>query len=335
MIKKEDEIRTEKPKTLEDRFQSSEAMLWETWGLMLSSGTPILQSLNILKKTFPAYEKLVQGMHDGIKEGEGVISSIEKYASDVKINPSALTYLHVGEEIGSLPEMCNKLSELLLNQDICGKEDENSKRAREKIGFYTCLNDLVDNGLPLLTTLKIMKDSSNYLPKEVYTQIDVAIRHGNTLAEALAEYPQYIDSIEISILKAGEETGTLPEIFKRLSGFVRDEAQLEYKPYSEEEKGKIRFYRRLSEMINVGFPLLVSLHEVGKNTKYPSIEVINGLSEAIASGNTLSEAWGQYPEVFTPLEINMMRVGECSGVPEVVLDRMSNYFIKSAEFKYR
>jgi type II secretory pathway component PulF len=205
-----------------------EVMMWNMFGTLLSSGVPILQTLNLLGHSFPKYEKEVRAMHDGVKEGDSLVGSIESNAPKANIHPFASAYLEVGEETGALPEMCVKLGEL-----------------------------------------------------------------------------------------------------------VSEEYTLNSKHYSKEDIGKIQFYTRLAGMCDAGVPLLRCLHVIQKKgADYPAQSVLMGLAEAIESGSTFSESLAQYPKVFTPFEVNMIKAGECCGALDVILKRTSDYLKKAAEVKY-
>jgi len=81
-----------------------------TLGTLIRSGVPILQSLNIVKETIGnlVIAKSLVGIHEGIKEGEG----ISKPLKDANTFPSlAIHMITVGEETGRLDEMLLKVAD--------------------------------------------------------------------------------------------------------------------------------------------------------------------------------------------------------------------------------
>lgn len=84
----------------------------------------------------------------------------------------------------------------------------------------------------------------------------------------------------------------------------------------------IFFSQQLSTLYKAGLPLLTgleSLAEQAENKKLkPILEVIG---RQLKGGSALFEAMSQYPEVFPPVYVNMVRAGETSGKLGESLDR--------------
>ena len=81
-----------------------------TLGTLVSSGVPILQSLNIVRETSGniIVAEAVQGIHDSVKEGETIVAPLE--ASRV-FPPMVISMVDVGEQTGALPEMLMKIAD--------------------------------------------------------------------------------------------------------------------------------------------------------------------------------------------------------------------------------
>ncbi len=86
----------------------------------------------------------------------------------------------------------------------------------------------------------------------------------------------------------------------------------------------ITFVRQLHALLQAGVPVIRALRGLGENTNNPRLsralyDVANGLE----SGQALSEAMNQHPDVFPNLLRAMVRVGEDSGQLEESLQRMA------------
>ena len=84
----------------------------------------------------------------------------------------------------------------------------------------------------------------------------------------------------------------------------------------------IFFSQQLSTLYKAGVPLLtglISLADQSENKKMKTM--LKAISQQIEKGSTLFEAMAQYPEVFTPVYVNMIRAGETSGMLGQSLDR--------------
>ena len=65
-----------------------EMLLFDTWGTLISSGVPILQALNIVERTFPAYATEIRGMHDSVKNGDSLAGAMNNYPDSFQKNSS-------------------------------------------------------------------------------------------------------------------------------------------------------------------------------------------------------------------------------------------------------
>ena len=83
------------------------------------------------------------------------------------------------------------------------------------------LATLINSGVPLdegLTSLiSQMRDGKL---KSMYEDIQKRIREGKSFSEAISRYPQYFSEMMVSMVKAGEESGTLDLILFRISNFL-------------------------------------------------------------------------------------------------------------------
>ena len=84
----------------------------------------------------------------------------------------------------------------------------------------------------------------------------------------------------------------------------------------------IFFSQQLSTLYKAGVPLLtglISLAEQSENKKMKAM--LKAIGQQVEKGSTLFEAMAKYPEVFTPVYVNMIRAGETSGMLGQTLDR--------------
>lgn len=74
------------------------------------------------------------------------------------------------------------------------------------------------------------------------------------------------------------------------------------------------FSRQLAVMLDARVPIVQSLLSLGAQTGKARLkEVLINISGLVEEGNTLSEAFAQYPEVFDAFYINLIKSGEASG----------------------
>ena len=87
----------------------------------------------------------------------------------------------------------------------------------ELINFCFHLEQLARAGVSLIESLTDLRDSlENPRFREVIAGMIESIEGGKTLSQALAEHPHTFDGVMVSLIRAGEETGALPEVLNNL-----------------------------------------------------------------------------------------------------------------------
>jgi type IV pilus assembly protein PilC len=87
----------------------------------------------------------------------------------------------------------------------------------ELIQFCFHLEQLARAGVSLIESLTDLRDSlENPRFREVIASMIESIEGGKTLSQALAEHPHTFDGVMISLIRAGEETGALPQVLSNL-----------------------------------------------------------------------------------------------------------------------
>jgi type IV pilus assembly protein PilC len=87
----------------------------------------------------------------------------------------------------------------------------------ELITFCFHLEQLARAGVPLVESLADLRDSlENPTFREIIASMVESIEGGKTLSQALAEHPKTFDEVMVNLVRAGEETGTLPEVLNNL-----------------------------------------------------------------------------------------------------------------------
>jgi type IV pilus assembly protein PilC len=94
------------------------------------------------------------------------------------------------------------------------------------------------------------------------------------------------------------------------------------------------FYIQLSNMINAGITILMSLSTLAKQVENRVLaDTISNVARQIEGGSTLSEALALNPRVFTKLFVNMVKAGEASGNLDAVLMRYALFFEHQEDIK--
>jgi type IV pilus assembly protein PilC len=95
------------------------------------------------------------------------------------------------------------------------------------INFCFHLEQLSSSGVPLIEGLTDLRDSvENTRLREVTSGLIESIQGGQNLSSAMSSYPQVFKTVFRSLVKAGEETGRLPDVLRSLTESLKWEDEL-------------------------------------------------------------------------------------------------------------
>ena len=98
---------------------------------------------------------------------------------------------------------------------------------REIIHFCFHLELLVRAGVPILDGLADLRDTiENPRFREVVAGLIEAIEGGLKLSQAMAAQPAVFDKVFVSLIRAGEDSGRLPEILQSLTASLKWQDEL-------------------------------------------------------------------------------------------------------------
>ena len=90
--------------------------------------------------------------------------------------------------------------------------------------------------------------------------------------------------------------------------------------------------RELATLISAGLPLDRALSVLtGLASKAELSRIVDEILKAVQQGKSLADALAEYPKLFPPLYINMVRAGEVGGFLETALQRLAEYLERAQE----
>lgn len=103
----------------------------------------------------------------------------------------------------------------------------NKPRAKDKVLFSRQLSTLINAGLPLVQSLRSVSTQTTSKPlKAVINQIINDVEAGSTLSASMAKHPDVFNQIYISLIAAGEASGTLDKALERLADQQEKDADI-------------------------------------------------------------------------------------------------------------
>ena len=139
--------------------------------------------------------------------------------------------------------------------------------------------------------------------------------------DRLSKLGYKVDSVQEGAAAKRERSAFVKQVGAPLVGKVSYEAQL-------------TFFRQLASMHKSGVSLIQSLDTLAKQTRHAKLRyVVNDIRRHVLEGRLMSEAMDKYPEVFSPLQVNLVRAGEQGGVLDRSLHQISDYLAHEVELR--
>ncbi len=103
-------------------------------------------------------------------------------------------------------------------------------KSRHIFLFTRYLSTMLSAGMPILRALEVLaKDPDNTELQSVILAIRADISEGRTLADSFGKFPRLFDPLYVSLVRAGEKSGTLDKILLRLSMYLEKAENLRAK----------------------------------------------------------------------------------------------------------
>jgi general secretion pathway protein F len=100
-------------------------------------------------------------------------------------------------------------------------------------GVTRQMGTLLGSGIPLAETLKAMIEQAEKRDVEtMFREIRERINQGASLADALAEHPAYFTELYVNMVRAGEATGNVDVVLRRLADYLQAQRALRRKVVS-------------------------------------------------------------------------------------------------------
>jgi type II secretion system protein F len=99
-------------------------------------------------------------------------------------------------------------------------------------------------------------------------------------------------------------------------------------------KNLLLFTQELSTLLSAGLPIDRSLDILGSLTENSRLkETVKDILKRIEGGDSLAEALGNHPQIFSRLYVNMVKAGESGGFLETILSRLAQYLESTKEIR--
>lgn len=109
-------------------------------------------------------------------------------------------------------------------------KERRSVKANEIYLFSRQLANLLKSGLTILKALSILNEQTQdpYF-KKVLTFIAQEVKNGRSFSDSLAVFPHLFPILYVTMVKAGEESGNLPEMLSNVAIYQKNQAEITHK----------------------------------------------------------------------------------------------------------
>lgn len=103
----------------------------------------------------------------------------------------------------------------------------NKVKSKDKVIFFRQLSTLINAGLPLVQSLRTVVDQiDNQAFETVLLDIISSVEAGNTFSDSMQKYPKVFNDVMVSLVAAGETSGTLDEALERIAIQTEHDAEI-------------------------------------------------------------------------------------------------------------
>lgn len=101
---------------------------------------------------------------------------------------------------------------------------------KDLVLFTRQVSSMLSSGLTLIKSLEILKDQTpNPVIRETLGAILLDLQEGTSFSDSISKYPEIFPAVYVSLVKAGESSGLLDQIFLRLANNLEKQEKLRNK----------------------------------------------------------------------------------------------------------
>ncbi len=160
------------------------------------------------------------------------------------------------------------------------------------------------------------------MPEYSYEAVDTAGRKVSAAEEAPDR-----DTLVASLVGRGLQPVSIKEVKSSVSFWSRKRRRFTF-------DNLLYFTRELGDLMDAGVTLERALAIISDSAEHPDVkDVLERVREEIKGGKKLSDALSEYPDIFSSMYINMVRVGELGGVLPAVFKRLDDFLERSRQIR--
>src|SRR6516162_10110168 len=166
---------------------------------------------------------------------EGVLEVADRSAALAQIQRSGLFPISVadakaGAASGSKREVRVSLASFLPSSVREQMAQKRKPKLQELATFTTQLANLLKSGMPLTVALNSMTHlETKGIPAQVSRDLKQEVTEGRGLSDAMARQPRIFSDLYVNMVRAGESSGSLVEVLRRMAHHFQQFAEVQAK----------------------------------------------------------------------------------------------------------
>jgi len=288
---------------------------------LVTSGIPIVQGLSILQEqvTNSTFKKIISKVKEDIEAGISIADAMRKHPS--VFSELYVSMVHAGEIGGILDVILDRLSSYL----------ESAEELRGKIKgamTYPVVVAFIAVGAAIFMLTGVIPQFAR-----IFKEIGVELPLPTKIMLALSDFVQ--KNILFLILIPVVAFIGFRQALKRSDAFRLkfDALKLRLPVFGDmiRKMSIARFTRTLGTLVRSGVPIIQSLETVAKTSGNKVIEkAINEAKESIKEGERIADPLKK-SNVFPPMVIQMISVGEETGSLDTMLIKISDFYDREVD----
>lgn len=307
-----------KPKRALLKGVSQKEILFFTrqFATLFSSGVPVIQSFDALIDQIKNknFREVLQTIRNDIEKGTTLADAMKRHPR--VFTPLYINMVRAGEEGGMLDKVLFRMADyfekmLKLRRKIIGAMIYPSIVIVVAVLVVSVIMIFV-----IPTFAKMFLEMGLELP--LPTRITIALSNIAATATPIAIVGLIIFAIAIRFVRQTEKgREKIDQILLKLPifGNILLKSSLS------------RFARTLGTLLGSGVPILNSMEIAGKASGNKVVEdVVIGMRDDITAGKSLTEVLKLRPDLFPPIFVQMVNVGESTGKTDEMLNKVSDFY---------
>lgn len=288
---------------------------------MLDAGLPILAALEILHQqtTHPVLKSAIDRVRADVEQGSTLTEALQRHP---RCFPAVFTSLiHAGEEGGLLASMLDRVGGLL------EYEEETEQRIRSATFYPTLI--VAELGVAFVILVKFVLPRFASLFRNLDARLPLPTRILIGASDFFERYWYLVLTLAIGAIAGAVLWSRTVAGRRRLDGWIL--AAPLFGPIFQKTIMS-RFARVLAALVAAGIPILQAL-SVARGVAGNKIveEEVDRMRDGVTAGMGLAESV-QGRNVFPPLVVKMLAVGQETGAIDKMLVRVAKYFDRDVDY---